>query len=73
MKNYLCLVVQGTLIVILLCECNSFDFLLRPHSDPYMAPEENKSNLIFRFFGGFFCPDGHWRPVLSNTFVLWLS
>lgn len=54
MKNYLCLVVQGTLIVILLCECNNFDFLLRPHSDPYMAPEENKSNLIFRFFGFFF-------------------
>lgn len=52
MNNYLCLVVQGTLIVILLCECNNFDFLLRPHSDPYMAPEENKSNLIFRF--GFF-------------------
>lgn len=69
MNNYLCLVVQGTLIVILLCECNNFDFLLRPHSDPHMAPEENKSNLIFRFF----CPDGHWRPVLSNTFVLWLS
>lgn len=43
-------VAQGTLIVILLCECNNFDFLLRPHSDPYMAPEENKSNLIFRFF-----------------------
>lgn len=53
MNNYLCLVVQGTLIVILLCECNNFDFLLRPHSDPYMAPEENKSNLIFRFFGFF--------------------
>lgn len=52
MNNYLCLVVQGTLIVILLCECNNFDFLLRSHSDPYMAPEENKSNLIFRF--GFF-------------------
>lgn len=49
MKNYLCLVAQGTLIVILLCECNNFDFLLRPHSDPHMAPGENKSYLIFRF------------------------
>lgn len=49
-----------SLIVILLCECNNFDFLLRPHSDPYMAPEENKSNLIFRF--GFFLS---WRSLAS--------
>lgn len=61
MNNYLCLVVQGTLIVILLCECNNFDFLLRPHSDPHMAPEENKSNLIFRFFGFFLS----WRSLAS--------
>lgn len=73
MNNYLCLVVQGTLIVILLY-VNVITLIFS--SDPiqirtWLLKKINRTwYFVFLFF---FCPDGHWRPVLSNTFVLWLS